>query len=85
MASSASTSELTRMAGVKTHEGVVENGQICIADSVFATRKKTRAYVVVLGAADEGAFRIRSPHLVHASQAVDFAKEIVEPQGDAHV
>ena len=72
------------MAGVKTYEGVVENGQICIADSI-SLPEKTRVYVVVPDAADEAAFRIRSPRLVHASQAVDFAKEIVEPQGDARL
>jgi hypothetical protein len=67
---------------VTTFEGVVENGQIRLATGLRLP-EKTKVYVVVPDLEFKPGARIFSPRLVHAEQAKDFKKVVVEDQPDA--
>ena len=68
---------------ISTFEGIVENGQIRLRDSVTLP-ERARVYVVIpdLDPAPSKA-RLRSPRLVHPEQAADFAKQVIEVSVDA--
>jgi tetratricopeptide (TPR) repeat protein len=68
---------------VMTLRGIVENGQICLTDSVRLPEKAV-VYVVVPGLETLPGVRIGSPRLVHPEQAADFVK-VVEEIRDAGV
>ncbi len=69
---------------VTTLPGIVENGQIRLADNVRLPEKAT-VYVVIPGVEFPGVVRMGSPRLVHPEQAADFEKEVVEENQDAGV
>lgn len=69
---------------VTTLPGIVENGQIRLADNVRLPERAT-VYVVIPGVETPAAAYVGSPRLVHREQAVDFKKEVVEEIQDAGV
>jgi len=60
-----------------TLQGIVENGQIRLADNVRLPEKAI-VYVVVPGIEISAPVRIGSPRLMHPEQAADFVKVIEE-------
>ena len=64
---------------VTTFQGIVENGQIPLPDTVRLPENAT-VYVVVPGVELSQASHIGSPRLVHPEQAADFKKEVVEEE-----
>ena len=62
---------------VTTLQGIVENGQIRLADNVRLP-EKTTVYVVVPDVEIPTEFRVGSPRLVHPEQAADFTKVVEE-------
>jgi hypothetical protein len=69
---------------VTTLPGIVENGQIRLADNVRLPEKAT-VYVVIPGVEITSAAYIGSPRLVHPEQAADFKKEVIEEIQNAGV
>jgi hypothetical protein len=67
---------------VTTFEGIVENGQIRLSDSVRLP-EKAKVYVVVPGSEEFPAAYVGSPRLVHREQAADFEKEVLEDNRNA--
>ena len=68
-----------------TYEGVVENGHVTLPPNADVP-DRTRVYVLVPDADDAKRIpRIFSPRLVHAEQAKDFMKEVIEDATDAGV
>lgn len=65
-------------------EGIVENGQIRLLDSVKLP-ENTKVYVVVPDLEPTPKARIYSPRLVHPEQARDFVKEVTEVTADAQL
>jgi hypothetical protein len=61
---------------IATFKGIVENGQIRLADNVALPEKAT-VYIVVTGV-DAATVHLRSPRLAHPEQSGDFKKEVVE-------
>jgi hypothetical protein len=68
---------------VTTFFGVVENGQIRLAENVRLPEKAT-VYVVVPGLAMSSQAAVVSPRLAHPEQASDFEK-VVEELRDAGI
>jgi hypothetical protein len=69
---------------VSTFEGVVENGLIRLRDGVTLP-EHTKVYVVIPGLDAVPQAHVQSPRLAHPEQAPDFAKQIVEVDGDAEL
>ncbi|MBI3948366.1 MAG: hypothetical protein HY321_20795 [Armatimonadetes bacterium] len=69
---------------VITLEGVVEHGQIRLADNIQLP-DQTRVYVIVPDAQIEQTARIVSPRLAHPEQAGDFQMQVMEGPDDAGV
>jgi hypothetical protein len=67
---------------VTTIEGVVENGQIRLPDSVRLP-KRAKVYVVIPDAQIPPVAYVGSPRLVHREQASDFEKVVAEENHDA--
>ena len=67
---------------ISTFEGIVENGQIRLRESVTLP-EKTRVYVVIPDLEAAPKARVYSPRLVHPEQADDFAKQVIEVSADA--
>ena len=60
-----------------TVSGIVENGQIRLADNVHL-REKTLVYVIVPGVEIPSGASLAGPKLVHPEQAADFEMKVVE-------
>ncbi len=69
---------------VSTFEGVVENGQIRLPESITLP-DRTRVYVVIPDFETTRQAHVHSPRLVHPEQAADFAKEVFEVADDARL
>jgi hypothetical protein len=67
---------------VTTLSGIVENGQIRLANNVRLPEKAI-VYVVIPGVEILSFGYIGSPRLVHPEQAVDFKKEVEVIRDDA--
>jgi len=63
--------------GVKTFEGIVENGYIRLPANVRLP-ERTKVYVVIPDTEVQTAAYIGSPRLVLPEQASDFTKEVIE-------
>ena len=70
--------------GVRTFEGIVEQGQIRLPATVRLP-EKAKVYVVVPDVEVRTVAYIGSPRLVHPEQAADFKKEVIEERPDAGV
>lgn len=69
---------------VTTFEGVVENGQIRLADDVCLP-EKAKVYVIIPnGAVPPPAF-MASPHLANPKEAIAFKKEVIQQTPNAGV
>jgi hypothetical protein len=68
--------------GVRTFEGVVEQGQIKLASDVRLL-EHTKVYVVVPDLDIEPGVRLHSPRLAHPERAADFEMEVVEASANA--
>ena len=62
---------------VTTFEGIVENGQIRLPATVRLP-ERAKVYVVIPDVEIQTVAYVGSPRLVHAEQAADFKKEVVE-------
>lgn len=60
---------------VATWTGIVENGQIRLAEGIRLP-EKTLVYVVVPNSADTPPVRLVSPRLANSKQASDFVKAV---------
>ncbi len=69
---------------IATYEGVVENGQIRLANNIKLP-ENARVYVVIPDVEMASPAVIYSPHLVYPEQAADFVKEIIEAAPDAQL
>ncbi len=70
---------------VLTLEGMVENGQIRLAEDVRLP-EKTRVLIVVPELRVLKEAHLYSPRLVHPAQAADFKLEVIEPEeGNANL
>jgi hypothetical protein len=74
----------TPLMKVTTLPGIVENGQIRLADNVRLPENAT-VYVVIPGVEIPTVACISSPRLAHPEEAVDFRKVVVEEIHDAGV
>ena len=70
--------------GVRTFEGIVEQGQIRLPATVRLP-EKAKVYVVIPDLEVQTTAFIGSPRLVHPEQAADFEKEVIEEPPDAGV
>jgi hypothetical protein len=70
--------------GVRTFEGIVEQGQIRLPATVRLP-EKAKVYVVVPDVEVRTVAYIGSPRLVHPEQAADFKKEVIEELPDAGI
>jgi len=70
--------------GVRTFEGIVEQGQIRLPATVRLP-EKAKVYVVVPDVEVRTIAYIGSPRLVHPEQAADFKKEVIEELPDAGI
>jgi hypothetical protein len=70
--------------GVRTFEGVVEQGQIRLPATVRLP-ERAKVYVVIPHVEVQPVAFIGSPRLVHPEQAVDIKKEVSEEVPDAGV
>ena len=70
--------------GVRTFEGIVEQGQIRLLATVRLP-EKAKVYVVIPDVEVQTVAFIGSPRLVHPEQAADFKKEVIEEPPDAGV
>ena len=68
--------------GVRTFEGIVENGQIRLPATVRLP-ERAKVYVVIPDIEVQTVAYIASPRLVHPEQAVDFKKELLQEPPDA--
>ena len=64
-----------------TVEGIVENGQIKLHDPIVLP-EHTKVFVVVPDTPAPQQARIRTPHLAHPEQAIDFAKKVIQGPDD---
>lgn len=69
---------------ITTLPGIIENGQVRLADDVRLP-EKTLVYVVIPGVEIPRVPCMTSPRLAHREQAADFRKEVVEDVEDAGV
>ena len=69
---------------VTTFQGIVENGQIRLADDVRLPENAT-VYVIIPDLDVPPVSYLGSPRLVHPEQSADFNKEVVEEVQDAGV
>ncbi len=69
---------------VTTFQGIVENGEIRLADDVRLP-EKTTVYVVIPNLEVPQVSSLRSPRLVHPEQAADFKKVVVVEAQDARL
>jgi hypothetical protein len=69
---------------ILTIEGIVENGQIRLRESVTLP-EHTKVYVVIPDVETAPQAHVYSPRLVHPEQAADFAKQIIEVSADAEL
>jgi hypothetical protein len=69
---------------VLTLRGIVENGQIRLAETLRLPEKAT-VYVIVPGVEVSSVVHLPSPRLAHPEQADDFKKEVVQEIEDAGV
>jgi hypothetical protein len=69
---------------ILTIEGIVENGQIRLHESVTLP-EHTKVYVVIPDVETAPQAHVYSPRLVHPEQAADFAKQIIEVSADAEL
>ncbi len=70
--------------GVRTFEGIVEQGQIRLPANVRLP-EKAKVYVIIPDIEVQTVAYIGSPRLVHPEQAADFKKEVIEELPDAGV
>jgi hypothetical protein len=70
--------------GVRTFEGVVEQGRVCLPATVRLP-ERAKVYVIVPDVEVQTVAFIGSPRLVHPEQAADFKKEVFEELPDAGV
>jgi len=70
--------------GVRTFEGIVEQGQIRLPANVRLP-EKAKVYVVIPDIEVQTVAYIGSPRLVHPEQAADFIKKVIEEPPDAGV
>lgn len=70
--------------GVRTFEGIVEQGQIRFPATVQLP-ERAKVYVVIPDIEVQTVAFIGSPRLVHPEQAADFVKEVIEETPDAGV
>lgn len=70
--------------GVRTFEGIVEQGQIRLPATVRLP-EKAKVYVVVPDVEVRTVAYIGSPRLVHPEQAADFKKVVIEELPDAGI
>lgn len=70
--------------GVRTFEGIVEQGQIRLPSTVQLP-ERAKVYVVIPDIEVQTVPFIGSPRLVHPEQAADFVKEVIEETPDAGV
>jgi hypothetical protein len=70
--------------GVRTFEGIVEQGQIRLPATVRLP-EKAKVYVVIPDVEVQTVAFIDSPRLVQPEQAADFKKEVIEEPPDAGV
>ena len=70
--------------GVKTFEGIVEQGQIRLPATVQLPQR-AKVYVVIPDIEVQTVAFIGSPRLAHPQQAADFKKEVIEELPDAGV
>ena len=70
--------------GVDGIEGVVENGRIRLRGDI-SLPEKTRVVVIVADQETRPAPHLRSPHLAHPEQALEFRKQVIEGPADAKV
>jgi len=70
--------------GVRTFEGVVEQGRVCLPATVRLP-ERAKVYVIVPDVEVQTVAFIGSPRLVHPEQAADFKKEVIEEPPDAGV
>jgi hypothetical protein len=70
--------------GVRTFEGIVEQGQIRLPATVRLP-ERAKVYVVIPDIEVQPVAFIGSPRLVHPEQAADFQKEVSEELPDAGV
>jgi len=68
--------------GVRTFEGVVEQGRVCLPATVRLP-ERAKVYVIVPDVEVQTVAFIGSPRLVHPEQAADFKKEVIEEPPDA--
>ena len=61
---------------VTAFEGVVENGQIRLKNSVRLP-ENAKVYVIIPGLETKKTVRVYSPRLAHREQAADLKKEVV--------
>jgi hypothetical protein len=69
---------------ILTLEGIVENGQIRLRDSVRLP-DHTKVYVVIPEVETVPQVHVYSPRLVRPEQAADFAKQVIEVSADAEL
>jgi hypothetical protein len=69
---------------ITTLEGVVENGRICLPNTVKLP-EKAKVYVIVPDVEVPSVAYIGSPRLVHPEQANDFEMEVTEENDSARV
>ena len=70
--------------GVKTFEGIVENGYIRLPTTIRLP-ERTKVYVVIPDTEVQTTAYIGSPRLVRPEQAGDFTKEVIEETPDANL
>jgi hypothetical protein len=70
--------------GVLTIEGIVDQGQIRLKDSIDLP-DNTLVYVVVPGVPAKRALRIATPHLVHRYETTEFTMEVARATGNAEL
>jgi hypothetical protein len=69
---------------VTAFEGIVENGQIKLPETVRLP-EQTKVYVIVPAGEITPSCHVTSPRLTHPEEASDFAKDVTEEPVDARV
>ena len=69
---------------VRTFEGIVENGQIRLADGACLP-EKAKVYVIIPNAVAPMAAHVGSPRLALPEQLMDFQKEVLRYPPNAKV
>ncbi len=67
--------------GVKTFEGVIEQGQVKFITPV-SLPDRTKVYVVVPDAGVHEVARVHTPRLARPEQATDFQMEVIQTSPD---